>query len=37
MNNCAMNVYEMKRDLLKFSKKVFQGVNQPTAKFVMDM
>ena len=37
MNNYTMNAYEMKRDLLNFSKKVSHGVNQPTAKFVMDM
>lgn len=37
MNNCTMNAYEMKRDLLKFSKKISEGVNQPTTKFVMDM
>ena len=32
-----MNAYEMKRDILKFSKKISEGVNQPTTKFVMDM
>lgn len=37
MNNYTMNAYEMKRDLLKFSKKISEGVNQPTTKFVMDM
>ncbi len=37
MNNFTMNAYEMKRDLLNFSKKVSHGVNQLTAKFVMDM
>ena len=37
MNNCTMNAYEMKRDILKFSKKISEGVNQPTTKFVMDM
>ena len=37
MNNFTMNAYEMKRDLITFSKKVSHGVNQPTAKFVMDM
>ncbi len=37
MNNFTMNAYEMKRDLLNFSKKVSHGVNQPTAKFIMDM
>ncbi len=37
MNNFTMNAYEMKRDLLNFSKKISHGVNQPTAKFIMDM
>ena len=37
MNNFTMNAYEVKRDLLNFSKKVSHGVNQPTAKFIMDM
>ena len=37
MNNCTMNAYEMKRDLLNFSKKISEGVNQSTTKFVMDM
>ena len=37
MNNFTMNAYEMKRDLLNFSKKISNGVNHPTSKFVMDM
>ena len=37
MNNFTMNTYEMKRDLLNFSKKISEGVNSPTTKFVMDM
>lgn len=37
MNNCTMNAYEMKRDLLNFSKKISNGVNHPTQKFIMDM
>ena len=37
MNNFTMNAYEMKRDLLKFYKKISNGVNHPTSKFVMDM
>ena len=37
MNNFPMDAYGMKRDLLNFSKKISHGVNQPTAKFVMDM
>jgi transposase DDE domain len=32
-----MNSYEMKRDILNFSKKVSEGVNKSTSKFVMDM
>ena len=37
MYNCTMNSYEMKRDLLNFSKKICEGVNHPTQKFIMDM
>ena len=37
MNNFTMNAYEMKRDLLNFSKKISNGVSHPTSKFVMDM
>ena len=37
MNNYTMNTYEVKRDLLNFSKKISEGVNHPTSKFVMDM
>ena len=37
MNNFTMNTYELKRDLLNFSKKICEGVNHPTSKFVMDM
>ena len=37
MNNYTMNTYEVKRDLLNFSKKISEGVNNPTTKFVMDM
>ena len=37
MNNYTMNAYEVKRDLLNFSKKISEGVNQPTTKFIMDM
>ena len=35
MNNFPMNAYEMKRDLLNLSKKISEGVNHPTTKFVM--
>lgn len=37
MNNCTMNSYEMKRDIVNFSKKLSEGVNKPTSKFVMDI
>lgn len=37
MNNCTMNCYEMKREIVNFSKKISEGVNKPTEKFVMDM
>ena len=37
MNNYTMNAYEVKRDLLNFSKKISEGVNQPTTKFIMDI
>ncbi len=37
MNNCTMNSYEMKRDILNFSKKISEGVNKSILKFIMDM
>lgn len=37
MNNFTTNSYEMKRDILNFSKKVSEGVNKSTTKFLMDM
>ena len=37
MNNYTMNTYEVKRDLVNFSKKISKGLNKPTSKFVMDM
>lgn len=37
MNNFTMNLYEMKRDIVNFSKKISKGVNKPASKFVMDM
>lgn len=37
MSNCTMNSYEMKRDILNFSKKISEGVNKSTSKFIMDM
>ena len=37
MNNFTTNIYEMKREILNFSKKVSNGINKSTNKFVMDM
>ena len=37
MNNFTTNTYEMKREILNSSKKVSEGVNKATTKFVMDM
>lgn len=37
MNNYTMNTYEVKRDLLKFSKNMSENVGKSTTKFVMDM
>ena len=37
MTNFTMNSYEMKRDILNFSKKISKSVNKPTSKFIMDM
>lgn len=37
MNNFTTNTYEMKREIVNFSKNIAKGVNKPTTKFVMDM
>ena len=37
MNNFTTNTYEMKREIVNFAKKISEGVNKPTTKFVMDM
>ena len=37
MNNFTTNTYEMKREILNFSKKVSEDVNKATTKSVMDM
>lgn len=37
MNNFTTNTYEMKRDILNFSKKITDGLDKPTTKFVSDM
>lgn len=37
MNNFTTNTYEMKREILNFSKKITNGLDKPTTKFVSDM
>ncbi len=37
MNYFTTNTYEMKRDILKFSKKISIGLSKPSIKFVNDM
>ena len=37
MNNFTTNTYEMKRDIVKFSKKICENSNKPESKFVTDM
>lgn len=37
MNNFTTNTYEMKRDIVKFSKKICKNCNKPESKFVTDM
>lgn len=37
MNNFTINNYEMKRDIINFSKKICEGASKPESKFVMDM
>ena len=37
MNNFTTNTYEMKREILNFSKKVSNGLNKPIKKFISDM
>ena len=37
MYNFTTNTYKMKREILNFSKKMSNGLNNPTTKFVMDM
>ena len=37
MNNFTTNTYEMKRDIVKFSKKICKNSNKPELKFVTDM
>ena len=37
MNNYTTNTYEIKREIITFSRKISNGVNKSTNKFVMDM
>ena len=37
MNNFTINNYEMKRDIVNFSKKISSGCCKPESKFIMDM
>lgn len=37
MNNFTTNNYEMKRDIINFSKKICEGASKPETKFTMDM
>lgn len=37
MNNYTQNTYEIKRDILNFSKKVANNLDKVSTKFVMDM
>ena len=37
MNNFTTNTYEMKRDIVKFSKKLCKNSDKPETKFVTDM
>lgn len=37
MTNFTMYAYELKRDLMNFSKKISNGLSKPDSKFLMDM
>ena len=37
MNNYTINTYEMKRDIVKYSKNICEGISKPETKFTMDM
>ena len=37
MDNFTTNNYEMKRDIINFSKKICEGASKPESKFTMDM
>ena len=37
MNNYTTNSYEMKREIVNFSKKISEGLNKSNTKFILDM
>ena len=37
MDNFTTNTYQMKREILNFSKKICEGVSKLESKFVSDM
>ena len=37
MDNYTINTYEMKRDIIKYSKNICKNTSKPEAKFTMDM
>lgn len=37
MDNYTINTYEMKRDIVKYSKNICEGASKPETKFIMDM
>lgn len=37
MNNYTMNCYEMKREIINFSKKISKGLNKSENKFIQDI
>ncbi len=37
MNYFIKNPYEIKREIVNFSKKIYEGCTKPTSKFILDM
>ena len=37
MNNYTQNIYEMKREILNFSKKISKGLNKSESKFIQNI
>ena len=37
MDDFTINTFEMKRDIINFSKKICEGVSKTESKFTMDM